>query len=285
MAKKNKGLGKGLNAILPEDIEFEGTSVVELSVDEIYPSPVQPRKILDEDSVRELADSIKQHGIISPIIVRRVNSRYEIVAGERRYRASLLAGLKKIPSVVKEISDDTAFKISLIENIQREDLNPMDEAEGYYILNKRFKLTHKEIAEALSKDRSTVTNALRLMGLPEEARDALRKGLITTGHARAILAMDKYEGQVSLLKKIVSKNLSVRQAEDLVRKTKNEKIKRRKTVDKEIEMISRQLSESLSTRVLCTWNRNKGRIIIDIASRDELNRVANFIMSTGNSPI
>ncbi len=285
MGKKKKGLGKGLNAILPEDIEFEGTSVVELSVDEIYPSPEQPRKVIDEDSVKELADSIKQHGIISPIIVRRVNSRYEIVAGERRYRAALLAGLKKIPSVVKEIPDDIAFKISLVENIQREDLNPMDEAEGYYILSRKFKLTHKEIANALSKDRSTITNALRLMSLPEEARDALRKGLISTGHARAILAIDKYEDQVSLLKKIIYKKMSVRQTESLVSKKKGEKIKKRKDVDKELEILSGQLSEKLSTKVVCTWGRRKGRIIIDIASRDQLNTVVQYIMSAGKSPI
>jgi ParB family chromosome partitioning protein len=273
--KSKSRLGRGIDAIFADSIQEEGTQVVEIPVDEIYPNPIQPRKSFDEKAIAELAASIKSHGLISPILVRRTNTRYEIIAGERRYQACKLAGIQRIPSIVKDIPDAEAFKISLIENLQREDLNPMEESEAYYTLKEQFGLTHQDIADAVLKDRSTVTNSMRLIHLPEEVKQALREGAVTTGHARAILMVESENGQLALLSRIISQSLSVREAERLASgmDNKDKKKKGLEKVDPYFDHLSTLLSEKLSAKVVCDWRKRRGKIVINVTSREELSRI------------
>ncbi|HQH99710.1 MAG TPA: ParB/RepB/Spo0J family partition protein [Deltaproteobacteria bacterium] len=269
--KSKTRLGRGIDALFAESLHEEGAQVIEIPIEDIYPNPAQPRKQFDPGSIAELGESIKSHGLISPILVRKMNSRYEIIAGERRFQACKIAGIDKVPSLVKDISDADAFKISLVENLQREDLNPMEEAEAYYTLKEQFSLTHQDIAEAVHKERSTITNALRLMNLPGEVKQALRDGHITTGHARAILMMDDAQGQLSLLNRIITRSLSVRETEKIA-SAKGKKRSQRKRDPYWLELSS-LLTEKLGTNVTCSWGKNKGKIVINVSSREEMQRV------------
>lgn len=269
--KSKPRLGRGIDALFADSLYDEGSQIIDIPVDDIYPNPAQPRKAFDAKSIADLAESIKSHGLISPILVRRMNSGYEIIAGERRFQACKVAGIDKIPSVVKNISDGDAFKISLVENLQREDLNPMEEAEAYHTLKEQFKLTHQEIAEAVLKDRSTITNAMRLVNLPLEVKQALRDGHITNGHARAILMVDNAHGQISLLGKIVARSISVREAEKLASGKGKKKQQRRQ--DPSLIELSSLLTEKLGANVLCSWGKSRGKIIIDVSSREEMQRI------------
>jgi len=272
--KAKPRLGKGIDALIPLEAHDINTHVVELSLDEIRPNPIQPRKSINRDKLAELSESIKVHGLISPILVRKFNTKYEIIAGERRFHACKLAGIERVPVIVKDVSDDASFRISLIENLQREDLNPMEETDAYYTLKEQFGLTHQEIAESVMKDRSTVTNALRLIGLPEEMKSALREGTITPGHARAILMLDTEEARLSLFNKIIAKGISVREAERYASNNRHEKEMPNKP-DTSLDSISSMLSNHFSTHVICSWSKKKGKITIEVSSRDELNRVVN----------
>jgi ParB family transcriptional regulator, chromosome partitioning protein len=272
--KPKSRLGRGIDALFADSLHEEGSEqIIVIPVGDIYPNPAQPRKTFDSKSIAELGESIKSHGLISPILVRRMNSRYEIISGERRFQACKVAGIDKVPSIVKDISDADAFKISLVENLQREDLNPMEEAEAYYTLKEQFRLTHQDIAEAVLKDRSTVTNALRLMNLPEEVKQSLRNAVITTGHARAILMVDSINGQISLLNNVVSRSLSVRETERIA-SGKGKKGSHRRT-DHYWDELSSLLTEKLGANVICSWRKSKGKIIINVSSREEMQRVIN----------
>lgn len=277
--KAKPRLGKGIDALIPVEEHDITTHVVELSLDEIRPNPIQPRKSIDRDKLTELSESIKVHGLISPILVRKFNTKYEIIAGERRFHACKMAGIERVPVIVKDVSDDDSFKLSLIENLQREDLNPMEETEAYYTLKEQFGLTHQEIAESVMKERSTVTNALRLIGLPEEMKSALREGTITPGHARAILMMDTEEARRSLFHKIIEKGISVREAERYASKTRHEKELPNKS-DTALDALSSMLSNHFSAHVICSWSKRKGKITIEVSSRDELDRVVNELTRT-----
>jgi ParB family transcriptional regulator, chromosome partitioning protein len=270
--KPKARLGRGIDAIFADTLQDDTSIVVEIPADEIYPNPSQPRKNFDEKSIAELAESIKAHGLISPIVVRKMNTKYEIIAGERRFQACKVAGLVKIPAMVKDISDADAFKISLVENLQREDLNPMEEAEAFYTLKEQFHLTHQDIAAAVNKDRSTVTNSMRLVNLPQEAKTALKEGDITTGHARTILMMESVNAQIVLLNRIVSHQLSVREAERFA-SSKGKKKKSGKKIDPYLEDISSQLEDRLGAKVLCSWGKSRGKIVINVASREEMERI------------
>lgn len=269
--KSKTRLGKGIDALFADSLQEEGSQVIDIPIDDIYPNPSQPRKTFDAKLIAELGESIKAHGLISPILVRKMNSKYEIIAGERRFQACKISGINKIPSLVKDISDADAFKISLVENLQREDLNPMEEAEAYYTLKEQFSLTHQDIAGAVLKDRSTITNALRLMNLPVEVKQALREGHITTGHARAILMIEGINGQLSLLDRIITRSLSVREAEKIA-SVKGKKASHKRQDPYWLELSS-VLTEKLGTSVSCSWVKNKGKIIISVSSREELQRV------------
>ncbi len=282
--KPKSRLGRGIDAIFPEtSISDENAQIVELAAEEIINNPAQPRKEFDEKKIAELAGSISENGLIQPIIVRRIGSKYEIIAGERRYRASREAGLERIPAIIRELPDDEAFKISLIENLQREDLNPMEEAEAYHTLRKQFKLTHQEIAQSISKDRSTISNMLRLMGLPEDVKAALRSGSVTMGHARAILMLEDYNDQLLLLNKIIKSGLSVRETEKLASKG-FEKQPRKSKRDPVAEKMALELSEKLSAKVECSFGKNSGKIVIEVKSRAEMQQIVEKI-SGGGSPL
>lgn len=275
MAKKS-GLGRGLNALISEaNAETGNEPEAVLSISEIVRNPNQPRKTFDEDKLAELADSIRQNGVLQPILVRRKGQKYEIVAGERRYQASKLAGLKEIPAVVREIDDDKVFQLALIENLQRSDLSPIEEAKGYKQLLTSRSLTQEELAKILSKSRSAIANTLRLMDLPVEVQHMMEQGLLTAGHARAILAVPSEEGRIKLAKKVVTESLTVRQTENLAPlfSVEHTETRTRVAVPQSFKRAARELRKMLDTNVKVKQVRGKNKIEIEFKDEDELARI------------
>ena len=271
--KPRPRLGRGIDAIFPESLTTEGGSqIIELDIDSVIANPIQPRKEFDKDGIDELASSIRENGVISPIVVRQIEGKYEIIAGERRYRASKQVGLERIPAIVREMSDREAFKVSLIENLQREDLNPIEEAEAYHTLSQQFELTHQAIAESIGKDRTTVTNMLRLMSLAEEIKDALRQNEISMGHAKAILAIENLNERLAVLNKIKQQGLSVRDTEKLTTAAKRP-AKLKKDGNSELSEMADRISEKLGARVQMNFSGKRGKIVIEVASKNELERI------------
>lgn len=275
MAKKS-GLGRGLNALISEaNAETGNEPEAVLSISEIVRNPNQPRKTFDEDKLAELADSIRQNGVLQPILVRRKGQKYEIVAGERRYQASKLAGLKEIPAVVREIDDDKVFQLALIENLQRSDLSPIEEAKGYKQLLTSRSLTQEELAKILSKSRSSIANTLRLMDLPVEIQHMMEQGLLTAGHARAILAVPSEEGRIKLAKKVVTESLTVRQTENLAPlfSVEHTETRTRVAAPQSFKRAARELRKMLDTNVKVKQVRGKNKIEIEFKDEDELARI------------
>lgn len=275
MAKKS-GLGRGLNALISEaNAETGNEPEAVLSISEIVRNPNQPRKTFDEDKLAELADSIRQNGVLQPILVRRKGQKYEIVAGERRYQASKLAGLKEIPAVVREIDDDKIFQLALIENLQRSDLSPIEEAKGYKQLLTSRSLTQEELAKILSKSRSAIANTLRLMDLPVEVQHMMDQGLLTAGHARAILAVPSEEGRIKLAKKVVTESLTVRQTENLAPlfSVEHTETRTRVAAPQSFKRAARELRKMLDTNVKVKQVRGKNKIEIEFKDEDELARI------------
>lgn len=275
MAKKS-GLGRGLNALISEaNAETGNEPEAVLSISEIVRNPNQPRKTFDEDKLAELADSIRQNGVLQPILVRRKGQKYEIVAGERRYQASKLAGLKEIPVVVREIDDDKVFQLALIENLQRSDLSPIEEAKGYKQLLTSRSLTQEELAKILSKSRSAIANTLRLMDLPVEVQHMMEQGLLTAGHARAILAVPSEEGRIKLAKKVVTESLTVRQTENLAPlfSVEHTETRTRVAAPQSFKRAARELRKMLDTNVKVKQVRGKNKIEIEFKDEDELARI------------
>ncbi len=275
MAKKS-GLGRGLNALISEaNAETGNEPEAVLSISEIVRNPNQPRKTFDEDKLAELADSIRQNGVLQPILVRRKGQKYEIVAGERRYQASKLAGLKEIPAVVREIDDDKVFQLALIENLQRSDLSPIEEAKGYKQLLTSRSLTQEELAKILSKSRSAIANTLRLMDLPLEVQHMMDQGLLTAGHARAILAVPSEEGRIKLAKKVVTESLTVRQTENLAPlfSVEHTETRTRVAAPQSFKRAARELRKMLDTNVKVKQVRGKNKIEIEFKDEDELARI------------
>lgn len=275
MAKKS-GLGRGLNALISEaNAETGNEPEAILSISEIVRNPNQPRKTFDEDKLAELADSIRQNGVLQPILVRRKGQKYEIVAGERRYQASKLAGLKEIPAVVREIDDDKVFQLALIENLQRSDLSPIEEAKGYKQLLTSRSLTQEELAKILSKSRSAIANTLRLMDLPVEVQHMMEQGLLTAGHARAILAVPSEEGRIKLAKKVVTESLTVRQTENLAPlfSVEHTETRTRVATPQSFKRAARELRKMLDTNVKVKQVRGKNKIEIEFKDEDELARI------------
>ncbi|MDI6786270.1 MAG: ParB/RepB/Spo0J family partition protein [bacterium] len=284
--ERKKVLGRGISALFAEigdlenmekEEESEIRGIKEVKLDEIKPSEYQPRYQFDSEKLEELAQSIKEKGIIQPIIVRNSDSGYEIIAGERRFRAASMAGLDKIPVVIKEVSSDEAIEIALIENIQREDLNPIEEAKAYQRLIDEFKLTQEDLAFKVGKNRTSITNVLRLLKLPTEIQKAVEENIISMGHARALINVEEKKLQLLLFKKVVKKNLSVRQIEDIIKTIKNvsrETIKNR-TEDPIVKSYERILMESLGTKVFIKQNKDKksGKIEIIYFSLDDIERI------------
>lgn len=281
MAKK-AGLGKGLVSLMGEaDAEtaaMKSDSVLPIS--KVKPNKGQPRKTFDETELSELADSIKQNGILQPILVRKHGTSYEIVAGERRYQAAKLAGLDEVPVVIREISDEDVFKLALIENLQRSNLTPLEEARGYRQLLDEKDLTQEELSKILSKSRSAITNTLRLMDLPAEVQDLLEAGRITAGHARAILAVPTEEGRIRLAEKVVNENLSVRQTEHLAplfSGTEEPSKPRREPAPQSFKRAARELRQALNTNVKVKNVRGKNKIEIEFADEGMLAHIVEMI--------
>lgn len=275
MVKKG-GLGRGLDALISEATAETGSEPeATIEISKITRNPNQPRKNFDETALQELADSIKQNGVLQPILVRRIGSKYQIVAGERRYQASKLAGLKEIPAVVRDIDDKEVFQLALIENLQRSDLSPMEEAKGYRQLINSQGLTQEGLAKILSKSRSAIANTLRLMDLPTVVQEMIEQGLLTAGHARAILAVPTEEGRVELAQKVVKENLTVRQTENLAPLFSVEKEAPRPRVPtpQTYKRAARQLRQMLDTNVKVKQVRGKNKIEIEFKDEEELARI------------
>ncbi len=283
---KRQALGKGLGALIPQRSSGKGTEKPEkgalsVAIEEVHPNRFQPRKTFDDAALAELADSVREHGLIQPILVRTQGSGFEIIAGERRWRACQKAGLKTIDVIVKDLADSAVFEWALIENIQREDLNPIEEAEAYRRLLDLGKLTQEQLAVRVSKDRSTIANALRLLKLPDEVRRQVIAGALSMGHARALLALESRENMIKTGREVVKRGLSVREVERLVRAERTQAKNALKGDDyaqlpggaPAVKQAGDDLMRVLGTRVRIVPKGRRGRIEIDFASPDELNRL------------
>ena len=282
MSKKN-ALGKGLGAIFTDLVDDPAGKphFAMCGIEELSPNRFQPRKSFDGKEQKNLAASIKKNGILQPIVVRKSESGYEIIAGERRWRAAQTAGLMDVPIIIRHNTQDIdVAELSLIENIQREELNPVEESESYQTLIKKFHLSQDEISSRVGKDRSTIANSLRLLNLPGEARDALIKKTVSAGHARAILSVDSLEKQIALLREIVKKKLSVREAEKLA-KFIDSPLKKKKKPEKDIYIkdIENKISERLMVKAGIKQLRSGGVIEIRFSSSDDLDRLVDIILS------
>lgn len=284
-----KGLGKGLDSMIPpmkEKVELKENVSHEtlISINEIEPNRLQPRKNFDEDSLHELAESIKQYGIIQPLVVQRKGKIYEIIAGERRWRAARMAGLKKVPVIIKDYTDQEVVEISIIENIQREDLNPIEEALAYQRLISEFNLKQDEVAERVSKSRVAVTNSMRLLKLSQKVQEMLIEDIISAGHARALIPIENEELQVNTAMKILDEHLSVRETEKLVKKLLTEKpIQKNKEEKKENDFIYKDLEERMKSIIgtkvsIDRKSSGKGKILIEYYSEEDLERITDLLI-------
>ncbi|MFZ7119734.1 MAG: ParB/RepB/Spo0J family partition protein [Eubacteriaceae bacterium] len=281
MSKSKKGLGKGLNALIPESKNTEySNNNQEIDINEIVPNKDQPRKKFNEEKLSELAQSVSLHGIIQPIVVSKYMSGYQIIAGERRWRAAMIAGLKKVPVVIKTISDKEVMEIALIENLQREDLNIIEEAVAYKELINKFDITQNEISQRIGKSRVAITNTLRLLQLPEEVQKKIKENLISAGHARAILSVPEAIRE-KFANKIIKEKLSVRESEKQANNIKKYQYKdtsNKVDVDQKFIIdIQEELQNIFGTKVLVKHGKSKGKIEIEYYSNDELERIIKHI--------
>lgn len=285
MAPKKNGLGRGLGSLLADNSIEENNSIqpVKLDIMDIEPNKEQARKQFDEAALSELADSIAQHGVLQPLLVRPIiGGGYQLIAGERRWRASRIAGLTQVPVIIKELTDDEAAVISLIENLQREDLNPIEEAYGFASLIKDFDLTQEEAARRVGKSRPAVANALRLLRLPQEVIDAVREGKFSAGHARALAAIDDEKTAIFAAKTVMEKGLSVRETEKLVKAlTAEKKEKKKKTTARNsfFDEVELSLNNSLGrkAKVVTKSGKESGTLEIDFYDKDDLARIAKVL--------
>lgn len=271
MMAKKFGLGKGLDKLIPEDEENIGV----LDINKIKPNKKQPRKYFDEEKIAMLAESIKEHGMIQPIIVQKEKEDYSIVAGERRWRAAKQANLKEVPVIIMDITESAVLEISLIENIQRQDLNPIEEANAYKRLLGDFDLTQEELSRKIGKSRTSISNTMRLVNLDDRVQEFLIEEILSEGHGRAILAIEEKEDQYKLAQRVVDENLNVRETENLA--TNYYKVKpvaRKIRLDPYFKDVEKRLAKTIGTKVsLKPKAKNKGRIEIEYYSMDDLNRI------------
>lgn len=294
MAAKKGGLGKGLDSLIPANVydtkdnkqseDKAQTPDKVVDINKVEPNRKQPRKEFDEDALLELADSVKQYGLLQPILVQDRNTYFEIVAGERRWRACKLAGLKEIPVIIGNFTEQQIAEISIIENIQREDLNPIEEAMAYKRLMEEFNLKQDEVAEIVSKNRTTITNAIRLLRLCDDVRQMVIDKKLTTGHARALLAIEDSEHQTLLAEKIFDEKMSVREVEKYIKDLSKPKKKKKdinETLTAIYENISEELKQTLGTKVVVSpkGEDGKGKIEIEFYSHDDLDRIVDLIKS------
>lgn len=277
MAAKRKALGKGLSALIPENLEKDDIQrIEEIDIDLVCPNPNQPRKIFEQDKLDELTESIKKYGVIQPIIVRKDEDIYTIIAGERRWRACKNANIKTIPCIVRDMENKNASEIALIENIQREDLNPIDEANAYEFIIDRYGITQEEVSNIVGKSRVYVTNILRLSNLDEYVKNKIIINEISAGHGRAILSLP-LEKQISMTDKIIKENLSVRDVEKLVKDSKKPRRRIPQEKDKYIAYVEELLAERFSSKVNIKKNKNKGKIEIEYTNNEDLNRILDLL--------
>lgn len=282
---KKGGLGKkgqGINALIREDTEEVKSTVSTLKISQIEPNPNQPRKVFDIEKLQLLADSIQEHGIVQPIVVKKNdNGFYTIIAGERRWRAARIAGISDVPVVIKDYDEKTVAEVSLIENLQREDLNPIEEALGYSRLIEEFKMTQDEVSKKVGKSRSAVTNSLRLLNLAPNVKKLVEQLEISAGHARALLAIDDMDLQEKIAYQIIEKDLSVRQIENYVNTYKKQAAAEKK--EKQVKFniakaeIENSLSSALGTKVKISEGKNKGKIEIEFYDNESLNKIVNIL--------
>jgi ParB family chromosome partitioning protein len=284
MANRQHGLGRGLGALLsspgPSSTETQGTTTVELPIDSISPNPQQPRKDFDDKALRDLAASLKQSGVLQPVVVRRLGDGYQLVVGERRWRAAKLAGITRIPALIREASDAQSLELALVENLLREDLNPMEEAEAYQRLLAEFAWTQEELAQRVARDRSSIANCLRLLKLPDVIQADLRGGRLTMGHARALLSLDSPAEQLRLREEILTHSWSVRATEQGVQAKRTQPTRRLLRRSAELAAVENALRVALATRVRIVGSERAGRIEVSYSSREELDRLTELISTT-----
>ncbi len=279
-----KGLGKGLGALITSaDTTSDETFVKEIKINEIEPNANQPRKSFDNEKLVQLSESIKQHGVVQPIIVKKEENTYKIIAGERRWRAARLAGLTSVPVVVRDVSNKQVMEMALIEYIQREDLNPIEEAEAYERLMKEYNLTQEEISNTVGKSRPAIANSLRLLNLNGKLKAYVINEEISSGHARALLAIDDVKLQEKIAEEIIDKELNVRETEKIIKKmlSKDKKPKQAKLTE-ELADIEDKLKNIFGTKVKLLSNNKKGKIMIEYYSNEELERILELVASIKN---
>ena len=284
MAKKF-GLGKGLGALIPEDNikeeKNENGGIINIELKDIKANKKQPRKFFDNNKLNELAESVKEHGIIQPLILKKEEKGYSIIAGERRYRAAKIAELTEVPALIMDISDEKLLQVSLIENIQREDLNPIEEGLAYERLLKEFALTQEELSKTMGKSRTTITNTMRLLKLDDRVKEYVIEGVISEGHGRAILPLEN-DAQYEIAQKIIDNSLSVRETEKLVKRILNDAVEektseRRKPLNPYYKDVRDRLQDHFGTKVNLNANKNKGKIEIEYYSEEDLQRILDII--------
>ncbi len=273
-----KGLGKGLGALISNEALEEESGVIEIRINEIEPNAGQPRKYFDDEKLVQLAESIKQHGIIQPIIVKKDNSIYTIIAGERRWRAAKLAGLSKVPALIKEFTNKQVMEVALIENLQREDLNPIEEADAFLNLMNEYNMTQEQIAETIGRSRPAIANSLRLLGLCEEVKKFIVSGDLTSGHARTLVIIQDPGLQLKAADYIIENKLSVRETENYIKRLFQNKSDKKKIINDnpDFKFVEDKLKSILGTKVKLQANNNKGKITIEYYSNDELERLLEF---------
>ena len=280
---ERRALGKGLSALIPEKVltnDAHKEEIIYVQSDRIKANPFQPREDFDQTSIEELAQSIKEKGVIQPLLVRRKGDNYELIAGERRLRASILLGLKEIPIIVRDVSDQDSLELALIENIQREGLNPIEEAHAYQHLVDKFQVTQEKISEVLGKARTTITNTLRLLKLPHEIQQELKKGRISFAHGRTLLEIEDANQQRRLAQEIIARGLSVRELENLIKSSRPKGIKRKIGQGQReplVAVLEEQLQQALATKVRISKRKKRGHINIEFYSSEDLQRIVNVI--------
>jgi ParB family chromosome partitioning protein len=274
-----RGLGKGLGALIA-DAESPAPTTLEIPLDQLDANPYQPRKRFQDAALEDLADTIRAHGVLTPVVVRRAAGGYQIVAGERRVRAARLAGLTRIPAVVRDAGDAEALEMALVENLQREDLNPIEAAEAYQRLTAEFGLTQERLAERVGRDRSSVANALRLLRLPKSIQDDLVEGTLSEGHARALLSLEKPADQLRIRDRVVRASLTVRATEALVRRQRPDRPVRRRPLaqDANVADLEDRLRSALGTKVRIQRSGQAGTIEITFFSTEDLTRLADLLL-------
>ncbi|MCK1997911.1 chromosome partitioning protein, ParB family [Paenisporosarcina quisquiliarum] len=274
-----KGLGKGINALFPGEDLDQLEQVEQILISDIKPNPFQPRKIFDEEAMKELSESIKEHGVLQPIILRKKGSRFEIVVGERRFRASQLANLEIIPAVIRELNDQQMMELAILENLQREDLTAIEEAEAYQNLIEHLNLTQEQLAFRLGKSRPHIANHIRLLSLPQVVRDAISDGTLSMGHGKALLGLKKKKTIPLIMQKSIKENLNVRQLESLVQRLNEDVPRETKKVQKDIFTKEKEseLREIFGTPVSIIKNKDKGKIEIEFYSDDDLERILQLL--------